>query len=163
MFWEKYRPSAGDRSRASMTRGSSLTPMRVDHYTTDATRFDRQRSTYIHAISELGHAIFVTAYSLCTEITRSRFPSRSFDRPSSHRLDLGLRIIKGKSLVFRLVYNVQRLLGVTGQRPRRNNWREWFSSNADSKYKLKLTLFWEKYRASTGDRSRAIHDEMAHR
>ena len=31
-------------------------------------------------------------------------PLTFLDRPSSHRLDLGLRIIKGKSLVFRFVY-----------------------------------------------------------
>ena len=33
-------------------------------------------------------------------------PLTFLDRPSSHRLDLGLRIIKGKSLVFRLCTKV---------------------------------------------------------
>ena len=43
------------------------------------------------SISELGQVIFVTAHSLCTEITRSLIPSRSFYKPSSVTLDLGPR------------------------------------------------------------------------
>ena len=105
LFWEKYRASAGNRTSDHLdemaidirSTGQSTAPQTPRISVTGEARI---------SISELGQVIFVTAYSWCTEIARSRFPSRSFDRPSSHRLDLGLRIIKGKSLVFRLCTKV---------------------------------------------------------
>ena len=109
------------------------------------------------SISELGQVIFVTAHSLCTEITRSPCPSCSFYKPSSITLDLGLRTREVTGISF--MYKGRWGLRVKGHVE--IIWRGEFSSHADSKYKLIKTFFWEKYRASAGNRTSDHLDEMA--